>query len=160
MLFLIFFIPFYRCKIWGIIITNRTNSFRATGFKPFNQARNRLCFVLVFVIVMIKKLHKNPLSPFIVSWVRRSHFSTPIITEAQIFKLSCKCLYILFSRYGWVLARLNCVLLGWKSKTIKPHWVQNVETFQSFVSTYYVCRNVAERMANMKPSTRRIGKHI
>ena len=59
-----------------------------------------------------------------------------------------------------MLACLDGILLGGKSKGVITHGMEDIETLQSFVTGENVTGDIAQRMPDMKPRTGRIRKHV
>ncbi|OPZ01975.1 MAG: hypothetical protein BWZ11_01279 [Bacteroidetes bacterium ADurb.BinA395] len=108
----------------------------------------------------MKHLNEGPLCPVVIIGIAGSDFSIPIVTESDFIKLLAVASYVVFGRNGRMLACLNGILFCRQSESIKAHWMEYIKTFQSFVTAVNIRCNVTERMADMQPCSRRIGKHI
>ena len=153
-------IPFFCCKNGSIFITNGINRFVARFSKIIHQTTDFQRLVSIFIVIMIKQLHKNPLRPFIIFRVRSTHFSRPIIAKTDLFQLANIGIDIFFSSNGRMLPRLNSILFGRQTKRVETHWVQDIKALQTLVASNYIRGNIPKWMPNVQARSRWIWEHI
>jgi len=134
--------------------------FSAFFFEMFNKSADRLRFLQIVIIIMMKHLDESPLCPVVIIGIAGSDFSVPIITESDFVELITVTSNIIFCRYRRMLTCLNGVLFCRKSESIKTHRMEYVKAFQPFVTAVDVGCNVTQRMSDMQPCSRRIREHI
>ena len=117
-------------------------------------------FVSRKVVIMLKKLHENPLGPPIKGRIAGAHLTAPVEAKSDIVQLFPITGDVLLRGYSGVGTSLNGVLLGRKPKRIVSHGVQDIEAAQPLVARQYVAGDVAQWMPNVKPGPGRVGEHI
>ena len=88
----------------------------ALHFKDGHQFTDSSCFLQPAVHPAVKQLQKYPLGPFVISFVRSTHFTFPIITEADLVQLRPKGGDVLIGGNRRRNPVFNGVLLGGKTK--------------------------------------------
>ena len=124
------------------------------------ELRDRLGFLIFITKVRIIKLKENPLSPANILGLGRIHFTIPVVAETKFLKLTAEVICICLCGNAWVLVGLDRVLLSRKSKSVPPHWVQNVKSIHPLVAAHDVGSGVSLRMAHMKALSTRVREHV
>ena len=88
-------------------------------------------------------MHEGPLCPFIERRVTGPHFPTPVVAETDFLELRDIAVDVLKRRLLGMLARLDSVLLGRQTVTVKTHRVKDVKTLQAFVTAVNIASNIA-----------------
>ena len=100
----------------------------------------------------LEEFQENPLSPFVIAWVRCVDLTVPVDGETDAFDLTTEIIGVRLSRFRWMGSCLDRVLLGRKSEGIPAHGVQNIET-TCFTITGKDVRGSALGMPDMQTSS-------
>ena len=122
--------------------------------------RDRLCLVCERVHPGIVKLEKDPLRPFEILGIGRADFAGPVVAEAERLKLSAEVVDIALGGDARMLAGLDRILLGGKTKGIPAHRMQHIVTLEAVITGKDIGGGVSLNMADMQTVTTRIRKHI
>ena len=95
------------------------------------------------VVIGMEETDEDPLCPMVVLRVRGTDFSRPIEAEAYAVKLLTITADVFPSRNLWMLTCLYGVLLGWKSKGIVAHRMEDIRATKSLVASEYIGGNIA-----------------
>ncbi len=121
----------------------------STIFKFRDERLDGFCILCFEIEPRFEKLKKDPLCPFVILRIGGIHFTAPVVAKANVVELFFVSSDVFCGGIRRMAPCLNGVLFGWQSKSIKSHWMQNVEALQSFVTRNDVGGNISERMPNV-----------
>ena len=98
--------------------------------------------------------------PAVVILIDRGELARPVIAKAEALELRAKGVHRFLCRDGWMHAGLDCVLLGWQTKRVEPHWVKDVESLVSFESADDIGGGVSLGMSDVESGAGGVGKHV
>ena len=100
------------------------------------------------------------MGPFNIIGVGGIDFPIPIIRESQHVNLSAEILYIIFCCNRWMCTGFDGILFCGQTKSIPPHWMQNIVAFMAFISCNNIRGNITQWMPYVETGSGWVGKHI
>ena len=141
-------------------VARGVQAFCAPRVQVRHKRFDRLRALALLVVPGSKQLNKNPLRPAVVVGVAGLHLAAPVKAQTEAVQLLAVALDVDLGRDGGVLAGLNGVLFRGEAEGVKAHRVQHVKSLVTLKTADDVAGNVAERVADVKARTRRVGKHV
>ena len=99
--------------------------------------------MLVVAIETVEHLDKSPLGPFVVFRVAGPDFTVPVEGEPDFIHLFPVATDVFLRGDGWVLSGLDGILLCGQTIRVISHGMQDIESFQMFVTGIDVGSDVA-----------------
>ncbi len=123
-------------------------------------AFNRLGSVCQRIEPRIVEFEKYPLGPAEISGIGGAELAGPVIAEPKRLKLAAESPDIPRRGHTGMLPCFYGELLGWQSKGVPTHRVQDIVAQHAVMARQDVRRRVALDVPDMKPVAARVGEHI
>ena len=105
-------------------------------------------------------LQEDPLRPLVELFVCGADTATRVVAKTKAAQLAAHVDNVRFGVYPRMNSGGDGVLFGWKTKTVVPESVKNVEALHSFETGEHICADVSEWMPNVQSGTRWVREHI
>ena len=132
----------------------------STGFEFSNQFGDGSRLARALIAPRVKDLKKNPLRPAIERFVGGADAASGVVGQPESSQLATHVGDVGLGVFAGVHARGDGVLFGGQPERVVAKCMQHVVASHTFEASVYVGGDVAERVADMQPSPRRVGEHV
>ena len=132
----------------------------STGFEFSNQFGDGSRLARALIAPRVENLEKNPLRPAIERFIGGADTASGVVGQPKSSQLATHVGDVGLGVFAGVHARGNGVLFGGQPERVVTKRMQHVVASHAFESAVYVGGDVAERVADMQPSPRRVGEHV